>query len=214
LSSYYPIIPIAIIAVRLLIAYSRRSKRASAVPHAPPRPPEPAVPASPPTDFFDPKWKTVPVTVNTDRKAVRYDAITVTAEMVNRKPDGTHFIVLKFRNPAEVGAFVWSFNWPGQCRWQIRSRMLDAVCFSHFHNYELPRAVSGLGQQGDGVIFQDLPESDMIPFGDYLIWMEVDPAAAGQTLHYSINSFAGYKVRNYHDVFGAVPGLDIELEAA
>jgi len=53
---------------------------------------------------------------------------------------------------------------------------------SQFHNCSLPADVPGLDAKGNGIIFQSLLESNMIPHGEYLIWLEIDPAAPGQKL--------------------------------
>lgn len=91
---------------------------------------------------------------------------------------------------------------------------MSSIYFSHFHNYSLPADVRGLGGKGDGIIFQSLLESTMIPYGEYLIWLEIDPAAPGQKLFDLINSSTGYRIGNFRDVFRFVPDLDIELQEA
>ena len=68
------------------------------------------------------------------------------------------------------------------CDQIIQIAIIAVRLLSHFHNCSLPADVPGRGPTGDGIIFQSLLESNMISHGEYLIWLEIDPAAPGQKL--------------------------------
>jgi hypothetical protein len=139
------------------------------------------------TDYFDPAWKTVPVTVNADPAKVGFRALAVPAEKINRDDSGKPFIILTFRNPTDSGHFIWCFNTSMAMRAQIGARAMPAIRFRQTETVTLSRPVESLGEAGESVIIQTLPPTDMIPVGDYRIWLDLTPEGAGKSLSFSLN---------------------------
>ena len=159
-------------------------------------------------DYFDPTWKTISVVVNADPARVAFHTLALPAAAVNRDSSGSPFIILTFRNPTDSGDLIWCFNTAAARQAQIGSRSLPAIRFRQSETATLRHAVEGLGDPGDSITVQTLPASDMIPVGDYRIWLDLVPDGAKEGLRFSLNSLPSGRVPDVMQVHRMMLGRD------